>query len=239
MKTMIAIPCMDTVQTEFAQSLMGLKLRGEVQHAFLSCSLIYKSRNDLADMAIQAGADYVLWLDSDVTFPSTLLIDLLEDIKGRDMVTGIYHMRRPPFRPVLWKTLKLGMTYEDNQVEPYDDYPDEIFEVDACGFGCVLMRASILQPIVDRYHDLFGPMPGFGEDLSFCIRARSCGFTIHCDPKIQIGHKGSMIINQDTFRGFRAKVGDIDRIDQNMKKDETERRNDNAERVQAGAEDHD
>ena len=79
---------MDTVQTEFAQSLMRMKLVGDVQHAFLSCSLIYKSRNDLADMAIQAGADYVLWLDSDMVFePDTLermLKKMLNDPENAD-----------------------------------------------------------------------------------------------------------------------------------------------------------
>ena len=208
MKTMIAIPCMDTVQTEFAQSLMRMKLVGEVQHAFLACSLIYKSRNDLADMAMQSGADYVLWLDSDVVFPSTLMVDLMEDMEGRDIVTGIYHMRRPPFKPVIWKKCRMGLVPAENESEDWDDYPkDGIFEIEGCGFGCVMMRTSILQPIVDRFHDLFAPLPGYGEDLSFCIRAKACGFKIHADPNLQIGHKGSMIISDDTFEAYRKAGG--------------------------------
>ena len=208
MKTMIAIPCMDTVQTEFVQSLVRMKPVGEVQHAFLACSLIYKSRNDLAEMAIKSGADYVLWLDSDMVFNADLMVDLMKDIQGRDIVTGVYHMRRPPFKPVLWKTLRMGLTPQDNTSEDYDDYPkEEIFEVDGCGFGCVFMRAGILQPIVDRFHDLFAPLPGYGEDLSFCIRAKAAGFRIHCDPKIQLGHKGSLIISDETFDAYRKAGG--------------------------------
>jgi len=208
MKTMIAIPCMDTVQTEFAQSLMRLKPVGEVYHSFLACSLIYKSRNDLADMAIKSGADYVLWLDSDMVFSSDLMIDLMKDMEGRDIVSGIYHMRRPPYKPVLWKTLRQGIIPQDNESEDWDDYPkDGIFEIDGCGFGCVMMRASILQTIVDRYHDLFAPLPGYGEDLSFCIRAKSCGFKIHADPKIQLGHKASIIITDQSFEAYRKAGG--------------------------------
>jgi len=208
MKTMVAIPCMDTVQAEFAQSLVRMKPVGEVQYAFLTCSLIYKSRNDLADLAVKAGADFVLWLDSDVVFPSTLLVDLMADIDGRDMVTGIYHMRRPPFKPVIWKKLKMGLIPQDNESEDWDDYPkDGLFEIDGCGFGCVLMRTDILQPIVDRYHDLFAPLPGYGEDLSFCIRAKSLGFRMFADPKIQIAHKGALMISDETFQAYRKAGG--------------------------------
>lgn len=210
MKTVIAVPCMDQVQSEFSQSLSRLKTVGEVQPTFLPCSLIYKSRNDLADMAMKAGADFILWLDSDVVFPSTLMLDLMDDMEGRDIVTGVYHMRRPPFRPVLWKKLKMGIVPQDNEDENFDDYPkDGIFEVDGCGFGCVMMRASILQPIVDRFHDLFAPLPGYGEDLSFCIRAKACGYKIHCDPKLQIGHKGSLIITEETFNAYRKAGGKL------------------------------
>ena len=209
MKTMIAIPCMDSVQTEFAQSLVNMKTVGEVQFAFLACSLIYKSRNDLADMAVKAGADFILWLDSDVIFPNSLMVDLMADMKdGVDLVTGIYHMRRPPFKPVIWKKLRQGLIPQDNESEDWDDYPkDGMFEIDGCGFGCVLMRTEMLQPIVNRYHDLFGPVPGYGEDLSFCVRARSSGFHLWADPKIQIGHKGSLIISDESFQAYRKAGG--------------------------------
>ena len=60
MKTMIAIPCMDTVQTEFAASLIRLRPVGLVSPIFMPCSLIYKSRNDLTDTALKENFDYVL-----------------------------------------------------------------------------------------------------------------------------------------------------------------------------------
>ena len=205
MKTIVAIPCMDSVQTEFARSLVGMKPVGLVQHTFLSCSLIYKARTDLGLYAVEEKSDFVLWLDSDMTFPSTLLTDMMADIEGRDIVTGLYHMRRPPFRPVIWKTLRQGLTPADNESEAYDDYPkDGIFEVDGCGFGCVLMRTEVLKAVTDKYHELFAPLPGYGEDLAFCIRARGCGYKIWCDPRLQLGHKASTIVTDETFQAFRA-----------------------------------
>lgn len=208
MKTTIVIPCMDTVQTEFCQSLAKLQRVGSVEHEFLSCSLIYKARNDLGRLAAKGDGDFVLWLDSDVIFPTSLLADMIADMGGRDILTGVYHMRRPPFLPVIWKTLKQGITPEENVSEVAIEYPpDEIFEVDACGFGCVMMRTEVLRVVLDKYHELFSPLPGYGEDLSFCIRARGCGYKIHCDPRIQIGHKAGTIVTNETFQAYRQKVG--------------------------------
>ena len=93
---------------------------------------------------------------------------------------------------------------------PYDNYPKEgIFPVDACGFGCVMVRTSVLKTVIDKYHQAFAPLPGYGEDLSFCIRARACGFDIWVDPKIQVGHKASTIVTNKTFEAYR-KTGAID-----------------------------
>lgn len=204
MKTMIAIPCMDTVQTEFAQSLVSLHPVGQIRPAFMSSSLIYKSRTDLSLIALAEKADFVLWLDSDMVFPPSLLVDLMADMEGRDIVSGICHMRRPPYTPVLYEKLRQGLEPAENDSKKLIDYPkDAPFKVEGCGFGCVLMRTSVLQTIVDKYHDVFTPLPGYGEDLSFCIRARGCGFDIWADPRIQVGHKGSTIITDKTFEAYR------------------------------------
>ena len=208
MRTLIAIPCMDTVQTEFASSLIHMRTAGTVQTVFMPCSLIYKSRNDLADIAVQEGADYVLWLDSDMVFPTDLLIDLLADMEGRDIVTTVCHMRRPPFRPVLYSKLRAGMSPKDNEYAHFDDYPrDRIFEVEGCGMACTMMRTDVLKTVAEKCHEWFAPLPGYGEDLAFCIRARECGFKIHCDPKLQIGHKAATIVTDDTFQAYRKAGG--------------------------------
>ena len=205
MRTMVAVPCMDTVQTEFADSLLKMRPVGMMMHCFMPCSLTYKSRNDLGSLAVKEKTDYVLWIDSDMVFPSDLLTDLMADLQeGRDIVAAVCHMRRPPFRPVLYKKLRQGLTPDDNEWENYDDYPrDAPFKVEACGFGCVLMKTSVMETIINKYNDLFAPLPGFGEDLSFCIRARACGFDIWCDPKVQVGHKATTIVTDETFQAYR------------------------------------
>ena len=208
MKTIIAVPCMDTVQTEFCKCLAKMQRVGSMDFEFTSCSLVYKARNDLGRLAAKGDSDFVLWLDSDVIFDSSLLVDMIANMGGHDIVTGVYHMRRPPFMPVIWKTLQQGLTPEENVSEIAIEYPmDDLFEVEGCGFGCVMMRTDVLRVILEKYHDLFSPLPGYGEDLSFCVRARGCGYKIHCDPRIQIGHKAATIVTKDTWEAYRQKVG--------------------------------
>ena len=60
MKTLIAIPCMDQVPVPFCQSLALLTKPENTQLAMNPGSLIYTSRDRLAQLAIEAEADYVL-----------------------------------------------------------------------------------------------------------------------------------------------------------------------------------
>ena len=192
MKTIIAVPCMDAVQTEFCRSICNMQRIGNVRFDFTSCSLIYQARTDLGRIAIQEKSDYVL----------------MEDMKGRDMVCAVYHMRRPPYQPVIWKKLRKGLTADETETEIFTEYPEsDLFEVEGCGFGAVMMRTEVLEAVADKCHSLFEPLPGFGEDLSFCLRARSCGYKIWCDPKLQVGHKAATIVTSETFKAYTEKVG--------------------------------
>ena len=213
MKTLIAVPCMDMLPVGFVQSLLYMH-KGDAPTVYLKPnSLVYDSRNLLSLYAIENKFDNVLWLDSDMMFPPNTLTNLLRH--NEDMVSGLYVKRHDPNDPVLYEVIeepKRNETtgYLEKDIRTYGDYPrDAFFPVAGCGFGCVMMRASILQPIVDRFHDLFAPLPGYGEDLSFCIRAKACGFKIHCDPKLQIGHKGAMIISDESFNAYRKAGGKL------------------------------
>ena len=104
MKTLIAIPCLDMVHTEFLRSLLGLELSGEVQYTFAQNTLIYDGRNQLAGVAMDGGFDAVLWLDSDMAVPGDLLKRMLAHFEeGREMVTGLYFTRKAPIAPVIYR----------------------------------------------------------------------------------------------------------------------------------------
>ena len=202
MNILIAVPCMDTVPAQFAQSLATLIKVENCAIAFQMGSLIYTSRNNLASIAVQKEMDYVLWLDSDMIFPSDILKRLIENRDKADIITGVYYRRVKPFKPVLFS--KLNIDENGCEWEGYDDYPtDDLFDIEGCGFGCVLTPTSVFLNVMAKYGDMFAPIGGVGEDLSFCWRARQCGYTIKADPSIQCGHVGHYVIDKafyDTYR---------------------------------------
>lgn len=204
MKTLIAVPCMDQVPAQFASSLAMLQKTGEVAVAFNVGSLVYTSRNQLALRAINMGADYVFWLDSDMMFEPDTLERMLKtcEEKNIDFLSGLYFRRVAPFTPVLFDTLEMTEN-ECKWTEP-KDIPDDIFEIGGCGFGCVLMKKDVLFMTLAEHKDMFTPMNGVGEDLSFCWRARQSGFKIYCDPAISLGHIGHQIITRDFYRVYKG-----------------------------------
>ena len=205
MKIMIAIPCMDQVPVPFAQSLATLEKVDGCTLCIKAGSLIYAARNSLAMTAIQQEADYVFWMDSDMTFPSDALKRMLKTVQENklDMLTGLYFRRVPPYSPVLFDKLDIK---EDDTCEwtEFTDIPEGLFEVGGCGFGCVLMETSVLMDVQAKFGNMFAPRGNNGEDIAFCWRARQCGTKIYCDPSIICGHVGYSIVDDKFFRAFKG-----------------------------------
>lgn len=168
-------------------------------------SLIYNSRNYLATAAVKMEADYILWLDSDMVFPSDTLERLWKDRDKGDIVTGIYYRRVEPYKPVLYSRLDI----DDNgcQWENCEGIKDEIFEVEGCGFGCVLTPTNVFIDVMNRFGNMFSPINGVGEDLSFCWRAKQCGYNIVADPGIPLGHVGHYVVDRKFYEAYNSAKG--------------------------------
>lgn len=208
MKTLIAIPCMDMMHTEFVQALVGMKKVGEVQFGFVSSSLIYDARDELATKAVEKGFDRVLWLDSDMSFQPDLMERLSADLdEGRDMVSGLYFSRKGPLRPVIFRECGILKLPEDRLApvhEYYMDYPlDSLFEIKACGFGAVMMTTELLKRVKDKLGMPFSPAAGFGEDLSFCLRVENVGGKIWCDSRVKCGHAATRMVTEELYLQIR------------------------------------
>ena len=163
----------------------------------------------LAQMAIKNKYDYILWIDSDMVFESTVLYDLLE--ADKDIVSAVCFMRRAPYEPCIYSKMRMGATLEEDQIEKYYDYPEGVFEVEACGLAMVLMKVVVLEDILYKTGQPFFPIRSdhrtLGEDLSFCYNARKSGHKIWATSKPKVGHIGKMIVDRDSYAVIRRHNG--------------------------------
>ena len=201
-KILISVPSMDMVAAGFAQSLAMLQKGGnETAIMFQVGSLIYDARNKLAKQAIKMGADYTMWFDSDMIFQPDTMIKLLEH--NAPIVSGAYFRRSPPYHLVAFDKC-------DTKNREWLDLPlpDKTVKCGGVGFGCVLIRTDVLFEVAARFKTWFEPMNGFGEDLSFCWRARECGFDILLDPSVSCGHIGQIVVNKDFYNAYSGGSND-------------------------------
>ena len=210
-KILIAVPCMDMVSAQFAHSLATLTSYGvedtQISIWFNLGSLIYTSRNEIAERALTEGADLVMWFDSDMVFNPDTLQRMLKHIDdGHDIVTGIYYRRTIPFTPVAFSKMDIDEKEQKSFYEEYDEIPGEPFEVAACGFGCVLMRTEIFTAVFSKFGNMFSPIGNIGEDIAFCWRARECGYKILADPTIPLGHVGHNVITKSFFDTYQSQI---------------------------------
>lgn len=205
MKVFIAVPSMDTLPALFCQSLALLQRAGDTKIGFEVGSLVYNARNNLARQAIKEEADWVLWLDSDMVFAPDTLQRMLKVCTENDIdfLTALCFRRKPPYTPCLFDRLE--------KVEKGASYtallsvPEGRFKVGGCGFAGVLMSLDVLISVGARFNGrLFDPIDGFGEDVSFCWRARQCGYDIWCDSDIEFGHVGSCVVTRGYFEAFNG-----------------------------------
>ena len=206
MRTIIAVPVYKYVEPKFFWSVENMRRVGETAVVSLENTLIYDARNQLAAAAMESKYDRILWLDSDMVFEPDLMERLSADLdEGKDFVTGLYFSRKQPIRPTIFRECYTETT-EDGMKIPmcpfYEPYPkDELFEVAACGFGAVMMTVDHLKRVTEAYgHMPFAPVLGFGEDLSYCMRAREAGEHLWCDSRVKLGHIGTFAIWEQNYQ---------------------------------------
>lgn len=157
------------------------------------------SRDKAVKIAIQRGARWLFFIDSDVVAP----VDTLERLiaHNKPIVGGLYVRRHnPPFNEML-RQMPNGML---RPIQDGEYTPGELVSCDAIATGCMLIDTQIfekMQPyniVVDGqqvYPQWFfwteNRLPlGRSEDFSFCGKARQFGIEIFCDTSIVCKHIG-------------------------------------------------
>ena len=129
-------------------------------------------RNAGARILLDHGAEWILFIDSDMQFAPTALAQLIShdvDIVGAD-----YRYRGPPYQ-------KMG-TYDPDTMPQSES---GLVEREYLGLGLFLVKAEVLSkvspPWFARVYDTPEMMT---EDVFFCGRARDAGYKVWCDLEV-------------------------------------------------------
>lgn len=167
------------------------KARPDIDLAYISTTNhLIPGRNGCAQRALEEGADYLLWIDADMTFPADGLARLLAH--NREVVGCNCPTRVTPIRPTAYR-------FHGEQCSPV--YPEAglvsakiIEKVAYMGFGFCLVNGDVMRRVGP-----FRPHPtssnGLGEDIQFFEDVRGLGVSVCLDHALseQIGHVGQAV----------------------------------------------
>ena len=180
-RVVIGLPISDSVamKARTAHSIGCVILRsGGVISDFImkiSCDVV-ANRTQLVKEAILAGGTHILFVDSDMQFPSDAVTKMLA--ADKDIVGVEYNKRIMPPTPIF--------NYENKQ--------DTLYQTNVVGTGLMLIKLSIFEKMKDEVWFTFGRNKNgdtvIGEDVWFCGTAKDNGFEVWIDPTIKCYHLG-------------------------------------------------
>lgn len=192
-KVLVGVPHTGQFPFQTAYAMLMMQSKYPVEWLLIGQSLIYDSREMMAEKMLKDGYDYLFFLDSDMEPPDDIIPRLMAHDKP--IVSAAAHKRMPPCNPAFYKRCSPGYT------EVYHDYPKGLLEVEGVGMACALIRREVFEQTPKPW---FFPMPDTGEDLAFCIRAREAGFKMYVDTNIICGHVTSFPVTEEHYRYWRG-----------------------------------
>ena len=188
-KLSILVPTRDTVHSQFSYCLAQLykttsELGVETFLFYDSSTILLNQRERLIEQAKKVNSDYVLWIDSDMMFPSTTAVRLLEH--NKDIVACNYTKRTKPLKTVAYTNLN-----DWNSWLPMVPQ-DELVKVEGVGMGCMLMKLDIFEKIQKPYFEFRykeDTQDYFGEDFILLGKLREQGYDVYIDTVLSMDIK--------------------------------------------------
>lgn len=220
-KITIGITSPGYVVTDFMTSILDVARSQKQLGQFISLQgsgVISRLRNQVVATFLEKTTDdWLLQIDTDQRFTVEHFKKLVEaaDKDKRPIVSGVVHggweVGEMYLEPVPC-IFKLG---SDNGLYAMHEYEeDAIVEIDACGTGAVLIHRSVFERFVkeaDQVHQgskwcFYQDMPlhheWVGEDLLFCIRAKSFGYKIYAHTGVQMDHQRKLWLGKKQHKDF-------------------------------------
>lgn len=161
--------------------------------------LLSRARNQLVQQFLEGDCDYFLWTDTDIEFAYEDLSLLLR--ADKDIAGSVYLALDPEGQPVVAHLTETevagvyGAVPIEQCYEP-DGSPKEPFSVSGLGCGFTLIKRKVLEDVAMAHGGTARLWPyaetdeeaGYGEDLTFCLRAAVLGFESWLVPQSRVGH---------------------------------------------------
>jgi len=196
MKLLIGIPTAGSPAKPFLESLAKLQLPEavtSVDRITVTGNFVPAQRELILRRALSIGAGAIAMIDDDIVLPPDALARLNEVLEAQPgcALAGALYYSRDGLRPMAvngWSELETTAA----RTPAFDRSP---VEVDGVGFGCVLMRCSVLanldQPFVGTQvyvEETANRVRICNEDYLFCAKLRRAGHAIVLDPRVRCGH---------------------------------------------------
>jgi len=237
-KITIGITSPGYVVTDFMTSILDVARSQKQLGQFISLQgsgVISRLRNQVVATFLEKTTDdWLLQIDTDQRFTVDHFKKLISaaDKNERPIVSGVVHggweVGELYLEPVPC-IFKLG---SDNGLYAIHEYEeDSVIEIDACGTGAIIIHRSVLERFVKEsdpvhqgdkwgfYQDMPLHKEWVGEDLLWCIRAKSFGYKLHAHTGVQMEHQRKMWVGQKQHKDFarfrRARLQSEEQINGN------------------------
>ncbi len=172
-----------------------------VRHMWVNGSMTRKNpkpvdmaRNEIVDYALQNDAEFIFFIDEDVTPPAHTLRQLVFQMRHHPdaaVIGGVYCHKAVPAEPMLFRGNGKGAYW--------DWKAGEFFEIDGCGMGCTLIRTEVFKDIEKPYFKTIKDSNAFldginkaeewTEDLYFLDKVRKVDkWKIYADSSVIAEH---------------------------------------------------
>ena len=190
-KGLIGIIANDAARfSEFASCVTRLEAPEEWELEWVIGGDWCGARNDLVDATLAGDYTHLWFMDDDHSFSPDILVRLLAH--KLPMVNPLCLTRTMPFIPCVYPA---KLPEGDNVYLPLMSDADwnSLIEIEAGGCAGMLIRRDVLEAVK--------ALPGrpfeYGdrsEDIIFCEKAKACGFTLHADLSVHLGHITTAVV---------------------------------------------
>lgn len=170
-KILICTPSPGEVQATFAYDLGYLMRESGAAFVLSLGSQLSSLRSGLIKYAKETGASHVLFIDSDMRFPSNTIVRLLA--RRKDVVGANCRVRTTEDEVWTGRTVDGFISSAGKK---------GVEEVDTLGFGVTLIDMKIFEEVEEPLFAM--PWDGekyVGEDIFFCLKIKKAGFSIWVD----------------------------------------------------------